>query len=35
MDIQKALTFFTDDERWTTKLGIAAVMGLSSIFIIC
>ena len=34
MEIQKALTFFTDDERWTTKLGIAAAVAFFSFLII-
>ncbi len=34
MDIGKALTYVTEDERWINKLGIALVMSILSIFLI-
>ena len=34
MDIAKAFTYAFDDEKWISKLGIAALVTLASIFII-
>ncbi len=34
MDINKSLTFVTEDEQWITKITIGAVMAVLSIFII-
>ncbi len=34
MDINKSLTFVTEDEQWITKIVIGAVLALFSIFII-
>ena len=33
MDIGKAITFFTEDERWLEKLAIGAGLGLISVFL--
>jgi hypothetical protein len=34
IDIGKAITYITEDERWMTKLGIAALIFLASTFLI-